>query len=226
MTATVWHQIGRQFRHPQGIGGRLIGAVMGVINRRPNRFALDALAIAPDDVVLELGCGPGLALVEASERAWRGVAHGLDFSETMLAQALAHNATAVRTGRVVLHRGSFERIPLGDASVDKILAVNVVYFWQDWPAILTELRRVLRPNGRIAIYATDASIMRRWKFASAETHRLFDAASLGAAAESGPFAPRTVSISRVNAGAGVPGLIAVIHDKPLGKEPSDEQLNA
>ncbi len=211
MTSTdIWHEIGQQFRNPSGVPGRVMGNVMRVINRRPNRLAIAALAIEPEDSILELGCGPGSAINAMSRLAVRGVVHGVDQSATMLAQARRRNRKAMRSGRVALHHGSFERIPVSNASIDKILAVNVVYFWTNMPAILAEMRRVLRPDGLISIYATDASAMRNWKFASRETHRLFDGDTLASSLRAGAFADHDVGVTKVRAGMGVPGLVAII----------------
>jgi SAM-dependent methyltransferase len=41
------------------------------------------------------------------------------------------------------------RLPFADHSVDKVLAVNSLHFWPDLPAALRELRRVLRPRGKL-----------------------------------------------------------------------------
>jgi ubiquinone/menaquinone biosynthesis C-methylase UbiE len=206
----VWREIGQQFRHPTGRFGRVMGTVMTVINRRPNKLAIDALEIAPADIVLELGCGPGAAVKTMAALAPRGTVHGIDQSLVMLAQAEERNKAAIAAGRVSLHQCSFDGLPLADASVDKILAVNVIYFWTDMPRILAELRRVLRPGGIIAIYATDAAAMRSWKFASADTHRLFDAASLAGSLQDGVFAKDDCSVMNVTVDMGVPGLLAVV----------------
>lgn len=187
-----------------------MGNVMRVINRRPNSLAIDALDIAPGDSVLELGCGPGAALKAMSRLAPRGVVHGLDQSATMLIQAARNNETAVGINRVILHQACFEKIPLPDASIDKVLAVNVIYFWVDLPAIAAEIRRVLRPGGIVAIYATDSSAMKSWKFAGPDTHRLFDAAALAACLRDGGFGDFDMKVTSVRAGLGVPGLIARI----------------
>jgi ubiquinone/menaquinone biosynthesis C-methylase UbiE len=204
----IWHEIGHQFRNPTGVSGRVIGNVMRVINRRPNSLAIAALELKAADSVLELGCGPGSAINAMCRLAPLGVVHGLDQSPVMLAQAALVNSMAVRSHRAVLHQGSFERIPLANASVDKVLAVNVIYFWNDMPAILREIRRVLRSGGIVSIYATDSSAMKSWKFAGPETHRLFDAVSLAACLRDGGFGDFDVNVTRVRAGLGVPGLIA------------------
>ena len=58
----MWDAMGRQLRHPSGFPGRMIGQAMAIANRRPNRLAIEALGVAPEDVVLELGFGPGRAV--------------------------------------------------------------------------------------------------------------------------------------------------------------------
>ena len=207
-SAGIWHEIGHQFRNPSGVSGRLMGNVMRAINGRPNKLAIEALGIKSRDRILELGCGPGSALKAMSRLAPEGIVHGLDQSAVMVAQAARRNRAAILAGRVVLHQGRFDRIDLPDAAVDKVLAVNVIYFWIDVPAVLDEIRRVLRPGGNVSIYATDSSVMKNWKFAGPETHRLFDAASLAACLRRGGFGDGDVRVTSVRAGLGVPGLIA------------------
>jgi hypothetical protein len=46
----------------------------------------------------------------------------------MMAMAHARNRLAVNDGRLSLKQGSFEKLPVNDASMDGILAVNVLYF--------------------------------------------------------------------------------------------------
>lgn len=170
----MWHAIGRQLRQPSGWAAALAGPLMRLVNARPNALAVAALDVRPGDTVLELGCGPGHGLRLLAARAGHGVVHGIDHSAAMLRQAGRRNRAAIRAGRIRLHRGGFERLPLPDGSVDRILAVNVAYFWRDPPAVLAEARRVLQPGGVLAIYVTDAATMRRWRFAGSATHRHYD----------------------------------------------------
>ena len=204
----LWSAIGRQLRNPHGMGGRLTGRFMRVVNRAPNQLAVDALHLTAHDVALDLGCGPGQAVALMAKQA-REV-HGVDQSETMLDQARRANLRSSLQGRVILKQGAFETLPYADASIDKILAANVMYFWTDIPAVLDELRRVLRPGGRVAIYVTDARSMRKWKFAKEDTHRLFDAVELRSWLQQSVFKDCAISIEKLALAGGIRGLLATI----------------
>jgi ubiquinone/menaquinone biosynthesis C-methylase UbiE len=203
-----WDSVGQQLRRPHGLIGRLTGVLMRLVNAAPNRLAVQALGIAPQDIVLELGFGPGHAIGLLAARATNGFVYGIDQSPVMVEQAQVRNRRTIEAGRVYLYEAAFDRLPFEDASVDKILAVNVIYFWQDSAAVLAEIRRVLRPGGKIAIYATQASSMRRWKFASPETHRLFTAHELSTLLEQGGFRPDQIKVLEIPIARGIDGLIA------------------
>ncbi len=62
------------------------------------------------------------------------------------------NASAIAAGRVTLTRASVDQLPPSlEGPFDAILAVNSLGFWPAPAERLTELRRRLRPGGRIAI---------------------------------------------------------------------------
>lgn len=180
---------------------------MQLVNRTPNRLAIAALAATAGDSVLELGFGPGDGLAALVRSGCKSV-HGIDHSAAMLAQATRRNRQAVATGRVILRQGDFTRLPYADDSFDKVLAVNVAYFWRDARAVLGEIRRVLRPGGRLTIYVTDRATMEGWRFATTRTHRHFDAAALLDFAVDGGFDAEHVTIARSELAAGIGGLIA------------------
>jgi ubiquinone/menaquinone biosynthesis C-methylase UbiE len=91
--------------------------------------------------------------IEMLARAARAVA-GVDPSPELLRQARRRNAAAVREGIVDLRQGSVERLPLADESCDKALAINSMQVWPDALSGLREIRRVLRPGGRLALAFT------------------------------------------------------------------------
>ncbi len=206
MTASIWHAFGRQLRRPEGIAGALTGRLMERVNREAYRLALAALDVRATDHALELGFGPGRGL-EALERTGARVA-GLDHSPAMLRRAARLNRRPVREGRMDLRLGSFARLPWEDAVFDRALLVNVAYFLDPEGAELAELRRVLRPRARAALYVTDRETMSRWPFACPETHRTLSAGSLSALCRAGGFG--RVEVRRAKVAAGVEGLVALV----------------
>ncbi len=144
-----------QFHHPRGVPGRVAGWVMAhrSSNRRRNSWVADLLDVRPDEKVLEIGFGPGLAVAELSRRVGpSGHVYGVDHSEVMVRQAARRNAAAIRAGRVTLIQGTVERLPPAlDGPFDAVFAVNALGFWKEPVTRLQELRRRLAPGGRIAI---------------------------------------------------------------------------
>jgi SAM-dependent methyltransferase len=203
-----WEGIGAQLRNPSGLFGRMAGSFMAFANAKPNALAMAALDLGEGESLLELGCGPGYALqglLRVPRLRW---AIGLDWSEVMLARAARGNRLALETGRLALVRGDFARLPFSDEIADAVLAVNVVYFMSNSAAV-REARRVLRPGGRIVLYATDRSAMLRWPFAGPDTHRLFDQSELTVLLADAGFTRDNIRVEDVDAGFGVKGLLAV-----------------
>lgn len=153
MKQRLVHSVVRQFHRPTGPGGNVAGWVMGrrSSNVQRNRWAVNLLDVQPTDRVIELGCGPGVALAALASRAARGLVVGVDHSAVMLRQARRRNAAAIGAGRVRLIQAPVEHLQQADGPFDAALAVNTVGFWSEPTVRLGELGRVLRPGGRIAL---------------------------------------------------------------------------
>ena len=150
---TARSAIVQQFGKPSGLLGVLVGFIMRVrpSNRLRSVRTLQLLNIRPEDRVLEVGFGPGLAVAGAPERAPAGKVVGIDHSPLMLRQARRRNAKAIRAGRVELLLESADALPRFEERFDKILAVNVYMFWDDPASVLTSLRSLMKPGGVIAL---------------------------------------------------------------------------
>ncbi|WP_027931646.1 class I SAM-dependent methyltransferase [Amycolatopsis thermoflava] len=151
MSTTIEQILDRAFGHPRGLLGRIGGAVMAQANGATESHVVDVARLTPEETVLVVGPGPGVGLRLAGQRA--AVAHGVDPSPEMLALAQARCAAEIAAGRVRLARGSAERTGLDEASVDVVVSVNNVQLWDDRLAGFHELRRVLRPGGRLILSA-------------------------------------------------------------------------
>ena len=151
MTATR-DRIVAQFGRPTGPLGRLAGLVMSTraSNRARNTWTVEQLGLRPDDRVLEIGYGPGLAVQRAAVLA--GAVVGVDHSVVMREQASRRNRAAIAAGRVTLYAGTIADLdPARLGRFDKALAVNVFLFWPDPVATLREIGRFLRPGATIAL---------------------------------------------------------------------------
>ncbi|MDQ1740057.1 MAG: hypothetical protein QOE53_1709, partial [Pseudonocardiales bacterium] len=138
------HIVG-QFHQPTGAGGHIAGWVMGrrTSNVARNRWAVQLLDVQPTDRVIELGCGPGVAIAALADRAVRGLVVGLDHSQVMIGQAGRRNAAAIGAGRVRLIHAPVEHLPHSDGPFDAALAVNTVDMWPEPVTRLRELGRLL-----------------------------------------------------------------------------------
>jgi ubiquinone/menaquinone biosynthesis C-methylase UbiE len=147
----------RMFGRPKGILGRLGGIIMARTNQKCAAWVIDLLGIQPNDSVLEVGFGPGVGIELLAKSMSGGYVAGVDPSEEMVEQAKARNVKAIESGRVDLRCGSVESLPFEGSTFDKALAVNSMQVWPDAVAGLREMRRVMKPGGRIALGFTPYS---------------------------------------------------------------------
>ena len=127
-----------------------IAPVYDVMNRvmtagldvRWRRLAAEA-AVRRGDRVLDAACGTG-DLAIADLKAGAGKVTGLDFSEQMLARAR-------RKAPLEWVRGDLLALPFADGTFDAATVGFGVRNVADLELALRELRRVLRPGGRLAV---------------------------------------------------------------------------
>ncbi len=199
---SIARSLAQQLARPSGSAGRLLGALMDIANRKPLRLAVDSLAPAAGETILDAGCGTGAAMAAMLKRAPCHVT-GADASATMLATARRRLGS-----RVALTEASLEALPFPPESFDAVLALNVLYFNDGTNAMLRALHTVLRPGGRLVAYVTDAQSMEDWSFARAGLHRLYDADALHAAFVDAGFANDCCTVHEVSVTRRIKGLVA------------------
>jgi protein-L-isoaspartate O-methyltransferase len=86
-------------------------------------WAVDVLDVGPDDRILEVGCGHGVAVSLVSERLGGGRITALDRSPKMIAAARKRNRACADRARFIT--SSLEDAELGDETYDKVFAVHV-----------------------------------------------------------------------------------------------------
>lgn len=139
-----------QFQHPRGLLGRLVGFVLAGrgSNLLRNRWTVDLVDPTRGERVLEIGCGPGVALELCLSRA--GVrAVGVDHSKLMISQAGRRNRRAADEGRLSLVQGTVDGVPAELGPFDKAFSINVIQF-VDREAFVARVRSMLKPGGVFA----------------------------------------------------------------------------
>ncbi|WP_082209814.1 class I SAM-dependent methyltransferase [Fischerella sp. PCC 9605] len=147
----------QMFGRPKGILGRLGGFILARTKRDFTQWVIHLLEVQPDDKVIEVGFGPGVAIQILADAVSTGYVAGVDYSEEMVEQARVRNAKAIETGLVQLQYGSVEALPFADDTFDKALAINSMQVWSDAIAGLREMRRVMKVGGKIALGFTPYS---------------------------------------------------------------------
>jgi len=104
---------------------------------------LSALGVKAGMRFLDAGCGGGGACVLAA--AFGAEVTGFDASDALLAIALE------RLPQAQFVHGDLEKLPFADGHFDAALAANSIIFAEDIRQAVRELRRVVRPGGRVAV---------------------------------------------------------------------------
>jgi arsenite methyltransferase len=147
--APIGRYLSRQAAHPHGPVGRLIAWNWIRETAAVNDTALELLAARPGERICEIGFGPGRSLARLAATGARVI--GVEVSPDMVAVAARRNAAAVAAGHIRVVDGDGTALPVGDDTLDGALSVHSVYFWPDQAAVLAEIRRVLRPGGRLVL---------------------------------------------------------------------------
>ena len=95
------------------------------------RSIVDQLGIRPDDRVLEIGCGHGVAATLVCERLQGGHLTAVDRSPKMIEAARRRNAAYVDAGKAEFLVADLENLELGNRRFDKIFAVRVGLFHRE-----------------------------------------------------------------------------------------------
>ncbi len=110
----------------------------------------ELVRLFPGEALLDIGSGPGLETIALARRVEPAMAFGIDSSPVMV-EVATENARKAGAANARFLNGSMEDIPLEDGSVDVVVSNCVINLSSRKERVMEEIRRVLRPGGRLAI---------------------------------------------------------------------------
>ena len=155
----------------------------------------EALGAGRGERILDVGCGPGFYVAELlDDVGHEGFVVGVDQSPQML--ALAAGRLEGRDN-VALHEAEVSSMPVKAEEFDAALCVQVLEYVPDAAAVLAEIRRAVRPGGRVLVWDVDWSTV-SWH--SADPERMQRALKAWDGHLAHPALPRTLATALRAAG--------------------------
>lgn len=113
------------------------------------RQVVEQLDIRPDDRVLEIGCGHGVAVTFVCERLDGGHITAVDRSAKMIQAASRRNAAHAEAGKAEFVVADLDDLDLGNRTFDKIFAVRVGLFHRTPERARALVEKWLAPGGAV-----------------------------------------------------------------------------
>lgn len=147
---------GRQLRHPSGWFGRFwIAPLLNGGNRKLLDASLKCLDARSGERVADIGFGGSYSIDQLIPLVRPERPIGVEVSEMMV-----DLGGEKWDDKVEMYLAAVSEMPLSAGSLDAVLTVNTIYFWSDPITALKEIRRVLKPEGRLVLAVGKAWAMR------------------------------------------------------------------
>ena len=140
-----------QYRCPKGRLGRQVAALMNRHHKQLTTWGLTKVEIGSDFVILDVGCGGGKTVNRLAQLAPQGKVFGIDYSPDMVEYSKKVNQKLIAQNRVEIVEGSVEKMGFSNDYFDLVTAFETYYFWTNFPDALKEIKRVLKPGGKLLL---------------------------------------------------------------------------
>ena len=138
------------FGNPKGLLGRMMLVSMYKEHLPMAQWALERIKIPGNGKVADLGCGGGYNIRRMLEMSAKAKFIGLDIADESVKKAQKVNKAEIGK-RVKVIKGSAEKLPFKDNSIDLITAFETVFFWKKPEKAFREIYRSLVKGGCFAV---------------------------------------------------------------------------
>jgi len=140
-----------QYQCPRGRLGRLVAKRMNLWHEPVTTWGLTNVKIASDDVILDIGCGGGKTVNTLAQLVPKGKVFGIDHSTDMVDYAKKMNKKLIDQNLVQIVEGSVVKMCFKNDYFNLVTACETYYFWPCFRDALKEIKRVLKPGGKLLL---------------------------------------------------------------------------
>jgi SAM-dependent methyltransferase len=145
--------LSRQCRKPTWWPGRLFVSMMNMNHSSLTDWGLGQVVLEKQFTMLDVGCGGGKTIDKLATIASEGMVYGIDYSAVSVDVARRTNKRWIEMGHADVRQGSVSHLPFPDDTFDVVSAVETHYYWPNLVEDMREIRRVLKPGGRLVVIA-------------------------------------------------------------------------
>jgi len=140
-------KVEKLFNHTSSNYDEFIGNMMIHISN----LLIREITIPENPVVLDVACGTGITTFELAKRCnGQGTFHGVDLSQSMLEKA-EQNSAELGLNNTQFMKMDAQNLDFPDSKFDIVICSMSFQFFPDQKKAIQEMRRVLKPNGVVAI---------------------------------------------------------------------------
>ena len=169
MAALFPRLVAAQLARPHGLLAKKTMDLLDAGNAERIAACVEQARVQAGMSVADVGFGGGAGLRILLDRvappvdggsAPSGMVHGVELSTSAIRRARRRFRAEIREGRLSVHEGTLQALPLPDAGLDALISTNTIYFVPDLAPVRDELARVLAPGGRVVLGIADPERMR------------------------------------------------------------------
>lgn len=150
----------QQCKNPSGMIGSKMTDIWNHTFRNMTHWGLQEVLISNSDIILDVGCGGGMTVNELADFiSENGKVYGIDISEVAVEKSKTKNRIYIEQNKVKVQQAPIEKLPFSHEMFDKIFAIQTHIYWENIEEGLSEVFRVLKPQGSFYIICENDKIV-------------------------------------------------------------------
>ena len=166
-------ELGRQLKKPTGKTGLQVAENMNVANYQIYDFVLSKFDITDNSNILEIGCGNGKFISKFFDANPNIHLTVVDYSDVMCTETKLLNKELINDNRLIVKCEDAIEMSISDETIDIVVTINTVYFWEHVDKQLLEIKRIIKKGGLLVIGYRPKSVMKDFP-STQEVFRLYE----------------------------------------------------